>query len=119
MALQFESSQVIDRPIEKVFHFYAVEHVRNHPRWESQMDDETLGEFKTLAGGQSLEQFIETLKGEESGGLPAKDLLPGAISWPSSTRTVTAPKSNLSPTMTMSCCPIPAATAMLTNRKTT
>jgi uncharacterized protein YndB with AHSA1/START domain len=38
MALQFESSQVIDRPIEKVFHFYAVEHVRNHPRWDSDIE---------------------------------------------------------------------------------
>ncbi len=35
MALRFESSEVIDRPIDKVFHFYAVEHVRNHPRWDS------------------------------------------------------------------------------------
>jgi uncharacterized protein YndB with AHSA1/START domain len=38
MALQFESSEVIDRPIEKVFHFYAVEHVRNHPRWDSDIE---------------------------------------------------------------------------------
>jgi uncharacterized protein YndB with AHSA1/START domain len=38
MTLQFESSQVIDRPIEKVFHFYAVEHVRNHPRWDSDIE---------------------------------------------------------------------------------
>lgn len=38
MALQFESSQVIDRPIDKVFHFYAVEHVRNHPRWDSDIE---------------------------------------------------------------------------------
>lgn len=38
MALQFESSQVIDRPIEKVFHFFAVEHVRNHPRWDSDIE---------------------------------------------------------------------------------
>jgi len=38
MALQFESSQVIDRPIDKVFDFYAVEHVRNHPRWDSDID---------------------------------------------------------------------------------
>jgi uncharacterized protein YndB with AHSA1/START domain len=38
MALQFESSEVIDRPIEKVFHFYAVEHVRNHPRWDPDME---------------------------------------------------------------------------------
>jgi hypothetical protein len=38
MALQFESSQVIDRPMDKVFHFYAVEHVRNHPRWDSDIE---------------------------------------------------------------------------------
>ena len=38
MALQFESSEVIDRPIEKVFRFYAVEHVRNHPRWDSDIE---------------------------------------------------------------------------------
>ena len=38
MALQFESSQVIDRPIGKVFHFFAVEHVRNHPRWDSDIE---------------------------------------------------------------------------------
>lgn len=38
MALQLESTQVIDRPIEKVFHFFAVEHVRNHPRWDSDIE---------------------------------------------------------------------------------
>ena len=38
MALQFESSEVIDRPIDKVFQFYAVEHVRNHPRWDSDIE---------------------------------------------------------------------------------
>jgi hypothetical protein len=38
MALQFESIQVIERPIDKVFHFYAVEHVRNHPRWDSDIE---------------------------------------------------------------------------------
>jgi uncharacterized protein YndB with AHSA1/START domain len=38
MALQFESSQVIDRPIDKVFHFYAVEHIRNHPRWDPDIE---------------------------------------------------------------------------------
>lgn len=38
MALQFESSQVIHRPIDKVFHFYAVEHVRNHPRWDPDIE---------------------------------------------------------------------------------
>jgi uncharacterized protein YndB with AHSA1/START domain len=38
MAIQFESSQVIDRPVEKVFHFFAVEHVRNHPRWDPDIE---------------------------------------------------------------------------------
>ncbi len=38
MALRFEHSEVIDRPIDKVFRFYAVEHVRNHPRWDSDIE---------------------------------------------------------------------------------
>ena len=38
MALRFESSQLIDRPIDKVFHFFAVNHVRNHPRWDSDIE---------------------------------------------------------------------------------
>jgi hypothetical protein len=38
MALQLHSSQVIDRPVDKVFHFYAVEHVRNHPRWDPEIE---------------------------------------------------------------------------------
>lgn len=38
MPLQLESSQVIDRPIDKVFHFFAVEHVRNHPRWDADIE---------------------------------------------------------------------------------
>ena len=29
-----EASKVIDRPVSTVFHFYADEHVRNHPRWD-------------------------------------------------------------------------------------
>jgi hypothetical protein len=38
MSVQIESSQVIDRPVDKVFRFYAVEHVRNHPRWDSDIE---------------------------------------------------------------------------------
>lgn len=48
MAQRFETSEIIDRPIAKVFHFYAVEHVRNHPRWDPDMElwldsDEPIG----------------------------------------------------------------------------
>jgi hypothetical protein len=38
MALQFTSTQVIDRSIDKVFHFFAAEHVRNHPRWDADIE---------------------------------------------------------------------------------
>ena len=38
MAVRFETSEVIDRAIDKVFQFYAVEHVRNHPRWDPDVE---------------------------------------------------------------------------------
>jgi Polyketide cyclase / dehydrase and lipid transport len=38
MSARLEMSQVIDRPIDKVFHFYADEHVRNHPRWDPDIE---------------------------------------------------------------------------------
>ncbi len=44
MPVQLQVSQVIDRPIDKVFHFYADEHVRNHPRWDPDMQLEQISE---------------------------------------------------------------------------
>ncbi len=38
MAVYVQYSQVIDRPISKVFHFIADEHVRNHPRWDPDIE---------------------------------------------------------------------------------
>ena len=38
MALQIQHSQIIDRPVEKVFHFIVDEHVRNHPRWDADIE---------------------------------------------------------------------------------
>lgn len=38
MSVQIQYSQVIDRPIDKVFHFMADEHVRNHPRWDPDIE---------------------------------------------------------------------------------
>jgi hypothetical protein len=37
MSVQIQVSQVIDRPVTEVFHFYAHEHVLNHPRWDPEM----------------------------------------------------------------------------------
>ena len=38
MSVRLQISQVIDRPIDKAFHFYADEHVRNHPRWDPDIE---------------------------------------------------------------------------------
>ena len=38
MALQVNYSHVINRPVEKVFHFMVVDHVKNHPRWDSDIE---------------------------------------------------------------------------------
>jgi uncharacterized membrane protein len=34
MSVNIQVSEVIDRPVADVFHFFAEEHVRNHPRWD-------------------------------------------------------------------------------------
>lgn len=44
MAIQLQTSQVIDRPVDKVFHFYACEHVRNHPRWDPDIELEQISD---------------------------------------------------------------------------
>ena len=36
--MKLEVAQVIDRPVADVFRFYADEHVRNHPRWDPDME---------------------------------------------------------------------------------
>lgn len=38
-------SQVIDRPVEEVFHFLADQHVQNHPCWDQniELEQETDG----------------------------------------------------------------------------
>ena len=48
MAVRIEVSEEIDRPVPVVFNFYADDHVRNHPRWNPDIElwrhsDEPLG----------------------------------------------------------------------------
>ena len=48
MAVRIEVSEEIDRPVPVVFKFYAEDHVRNHPRWDPDIElwrtsDEPLG----------------------------------------------------------------------------
>jgi hypothetical protein len=42
MPVRIRVSQVVDRDVATVFQFYAVNHVRNHPRWDPDMKLEQL-----------------------------------------------------------------------------
>ena len=50
MSVQLQVSQVIDRPVAEVFHFLAHDHVRNHPRWDPDMELEQISEGPTGVG---------------------------------------------------------------------
>jgi len=38
MPVTLQVTQIIDKPIAKVFHFYAHDHVQNHPRWDPDIE---------------------------------------------------------------------------------
>ena len=42
MTVKVQVSQVFDRPLAEVFQFYAYDHVRNHPRWDPDMELEQI-----------------------------------------------------------------------------
>jgi len=44
MPVKIEVSGVINRPVADVLHFYAHEHVRNHPRWDPDMHLEQMSD---------------------------------------------------------------------------
>lgn len=44
MSVRVQVSRVIDRPVADVFQFYASEHVRNHPRWDPDMQLEQVSD---------------------------------------------------------------------------
>ncbi len=44
MSVQIQVTTTIDRPVDKVFQFIAIEHVRNHPRWDPDMELEQVSE---------------------------------------------------------------------------
>jgi len=43
---------VVNRPLSQVFHFYAVEHVRNHPRWDPDIELEMITEGPLAVGSR-------------------------------------------------------------------
>lgn len=42
MSVKAQASGIIERPVAEVFHFHSVEHVKNHPRWDPNMQLEDL-----------------------------------------------------------------------------
>ena len=67
--MEIQVSKEIHRPVADVWRFYAVEHVRNHPRWDPDMHLEQLSEGPIGVGtrirrvntrwGQSVEGEME------------------------------------------------------------
>ena len=71
MPVRFEVSQVIDRPLEKVFHFIVHEHVHNHPRWDPDIELEQLSEGPIGLGTQIRRRNSRSgtpVEGEHAGG---------------------------------------------------
>jgi hypothetical protein len=50
MSVSVQVSTRVDRPVDKVFHFYADEHVRNHPRWDPDMQLEQVSDGAIRVG---------------------------------------------------------------------
>jgi uncharacterized membrane protein len=74
MAVTIEGSQVVDRPISTVFHFYADQHVQNHPRWDPDIHLEnpsgeplrvgTLLKRQNTRSGKAVEGSMEVVEFE-------------------------------------------------------
>lgn len=71
-------STVIDRPLAGVWRWYAIEHVRNHPRWDPDMELEQISEGPIGLGtrirrrnrhfGEPIEGEMEIVEWEPPGG---------------------------------------------------
>jgi hypothetical protein len=44
MSVTIRVSEVIERPVAEVFRLHALEHVRNHPRWDPHMQLEQVSD---------------------------------------------------------------------------
>lgn len=44
MSVAIRVSEVIERPVAEVFRLHALEHIRNHPRWDPQMQLEQVSD---------------------------------------------------------------------------
>lgn len=60
-------STTVDRPVGDVWHWYAVDHVRNHPRWDPEMELEQISEGPVGLGTRIRRRnrhFDEPIEGE-------------------------------------------------------
>ena len=44
MSVRVQVSEIINQPVAEVFQFYAHDHVRNHPRWDPDMELEQVSD---------------------------------------------------------------------------
>jgi hypothetical protein len=44
MSVRVQYEQVVDRPVAAVFHFMVTDHIRNHPRWDADIELEAISD---------------------------------------------------------------------------
>jgi hypothetical protein len=74
MSVKVQASGVIDHPVARVFQFHAHEHVRNHPRWDPNIQLEQISDGPIGVGtmikrinsrsGKSVEGTMEVVEFE-------------------------------------------------------
>ena len=74
MSITIEHTSDIDRPISKVFHFMATQHVQNHPRWDDDIELEQVSDGpigvgtvirrRNRRGGTMVEGTMEVIEFE-------------------------------------------------------
>ncbi|MGH2764649.1 MAG: SRPBCC family protein [Actinomycetota bacterium] len=79
--MELEASTTIDRPVADVWRWYAVEHVRNHPRWDPDMHLEQISDGpmglgtkirrRSTRSGQPVEGEMEIVEWEPERALGA------------------------------------------------
>ena len=65
MSLAIRVSEVIDRPVEEVFRVHALEHVKNHPRWDPHMRLEQVSDGPIGVG--TIIKRVNTRSGSQIG----------------------------------------------------
>ena len=76
--MKIESSAVIERPVGDVWDFYAENHVRNHPRWDTTLQLEKLTEGP-MGVGTVIKRTVDRFGRVTEGTMEVTEYEPGRV----------------------------------------